>query len=66
MDRSDLKEERVDDLYNEIINIVKSYNPKVDEDLIYKAFLTAKKYHKNQFRKSGEPFIIHPLEVAKF
>ncbi len=65
LDRSDLKEERVDDLYNEIINIVKSYNPKVDEDLIYKAFLTAKKYHKNQFRKSGEPFIIHPLEVAK-
>ncbi len=33
--------------------------------MIRKAFLISKKYHESQFRKSGEPFIIHPLEVAK-
>jgi len=55
----------IDKSYDELLNLIKSYNPKVDEKLIHKAFLTAKKYHANQFRKSGEPFIMHPIEVAK-
>lgn len=33
-------------------------------DLINKAIYWAKKYHDGQFRKSGEPFYSHPLEVA--
>ena len=33
-------------------------------DLINKAIYWAKKHHNGQFRKSGEPFYTHPLEVA--
>jgi (p)ppGpp synthase/HD superfamily hydrolase len=36
----------------------------LDFDLINKAIYWAKKYHNGQFRKSGEPFYTHPLEVA--
>ncbi len=38
-------------------------NPE-DQKLIYDAYLLAKEKHGNQFRKSGEPYIHHPLEVA--
>ncbi|MCL5071694.1 MAG: bifunctional (p)ppGpp synthetase/guanosine-3',5'-bis(diphosphate) 3'-pyrophosphohydrolase, partial [Actinobacteria bacterium] len=55
----------IDKNYEELISSIKSYNPKLDETLIYKAYLIAKKYHTNQYRKSGEPFVMHPLEVAK-
>ncbi|MCL5072606.1 MAG: bifunctional (p)ppGpp synthetase/guanosine-3',5'-bis(diphosphate) 3'-pyrophosphohydrolase, partial [Actinobacteria bacterium] len=44
---------------------VKSYNPQLDEKLLTKAYEIAKKYHDTQYRKSGEPFISHPIEVAK-
>jgi (p)ppGpp synthase/HD superfamily hydrolase len=37
---------------------------KLDFDLINKAIYWAKKHHNGQFRKSGEPFYTHPLEVA--
>ena len=37
----------------------------LDFDLIDKAIYWAKKYHDGQFRKSGEPFYTHPLEVVK-
>ena len=36
----------------------------LDFDLINKAISFAKKYHDGQFRKSGESFYTHPLEVA--
>lgn len=39
-------------------------NQQLDFDLINKAIYWAKKYHDGQFRKSGEPFYSHPLEVA--
>ncbi|MBP5684360.1 MAG: bifunctional (p)ppGpp synthetase/guanosine-3',5'-bis(diphosphate) 3'-pyrophosphohydrolase [Bacilli bacterium] len=42
---------------------VKSYN-KNNWDIVNKAYLFAKKYHKNQKRESGEDYIIHPLAVA--
>ena len=37
---------------------------KLDFELINKSIYWAKKYHDGQFRKSGEPFYSHPLEVA--
>ncbi|MBN2073839.1 MAG: bifunctional (p)ppGpp synthetase/guanosine-3',5'-bis(diphosphate) 3'-pyrophosphohydrolase [Actinobacteria bacterium] len=37
----------------------------MDRDLLTKAYQASKQYHKNQTRKSGEPFVVHPLEVAK-
>lgn len=52
-------------MFAELISKVKSYNPQLDEKLLTKAYEIAKKYHDTQFRKSGEPFISHPLEVAK-
>lgn len=36
----------------------------LDFDLIHGAIYWAKKYHNGQYRKSGEPFYTHPLEVA--
>ena len=40
-------------------------NPKYDDSVIIKAFEIARKLHDGQFRKSGEPYIIHPVAVAK-
>ncbi|MHB1345952.1 MAG: RelA/SpoT family protein [Candidatus Humimicrobiaceae bacterium] len=65
IDISESENTDIDKNYEELISSIKAYNQKVDENLIQKAFLTAKKYHANQFRKSGEPFIMHPIEVAK-
>ena len=52
------------DLYHGLIQRVKKYHPSGDISLIEKAFNIAGEAHKNQFRKSGEPYIIHPLSVA--
>ena len=54
-----------DAMFAELIAKVKSYNPQLDEKLLTKAYELAKKYHVAQYRKSGEPFVSHPLEVAK-
>jgi len=48
----------------DIIKKVKFYDKKADLDLIRKAYGVASEVHKNEKRASGEPFIIHPLEVA--
>ncbi|MES0340828.1 MAG: bifunctional (p)ppGpp synthetase/guanosine-3',5'-bis(diphosphate) 3'-pyrophosphohydrolase [Candidatus Humimicrobiaceae bacterium] len=53
-----------DKIYKELIGKIKTYNPNLDKKLLDRAYKTAKKYHGNQFRKSGEPFIIHPLSVG--
>ena len=47
-----------------IINAVKSYQPDADIDMIERAYLVAKEGHQNQVRASGEPYIVHPLNVA--
>jgi len=48
----------------EVINKMKKNNKKTDSKLILKAYNFAKEKHGNQTRKSGEPYIIHPLQVA--
>ncbi len=53
-----------DDLYRELIDHVRKYHPSDDISMIEKAYRVAYEAHKNQFRKSGEPYIIHPLNVA--
>ena len=51
-------------LYQELIARVRKYHPSDDISLIEKAYTTAAAAHKDQVRKSGEPYIIHPLCVA--
>lgn len=52
------------ELYADLISRVKKYHPSDDISLIEKAYHTAFSAHKDQVRKSGEPYIIHPLYVA--
>ena len=47
----------------DLIKKVKKYNPDAI-DIIKKAYYYAEDLHKGQFRQSGEPYIIHPLNVA--
>ncbi len=52
------------ELYDELIERVKKYHPSDDISMIEKAYKIADDAHKGQARKSGEPYIIHPLCVA--
>src|SRR6516225_1044115 len=49
---------------NDILDRVASYHPDPDLDLIKKAYVYSAKVHQGQIRKSGEPYLVHPLEVA--
>ena len=51
-------------LYRELIATVNKYHPSDDMSMIEKAYQVAKQAHEGQKRKSGEPYIIHPLCVA--
>ena len=53
-----------EELYKDLIAAIKKYHPSTDLSDIEKAYETARKAHEGQFRKSGEPYIIHPLCVA--
>jgi GTP pyrophosphokinase len=49
---------------DEIIKKAEKYLSEDDISFLWKAYDFAKKAHKGQFRKSGEPYIIHPVQVA--
>jgi GTP diphosphokinase / guanosine-3',5'-bis(diphosphate) 3'-diphosphatase len=49
---------------NDILERVSGYSAGADLDLIKKAYVYSAKVHQGQIRKSGEPYLIHPLEVA--
>lgn len=51
-------------LYQRLISHIQKYHPSDDISMVAKAYETAREAHKAQFRKSGEPYIIHPLNVA--
>ncbi|MBR2592991.1 MAG: bifunctional (p)ppGpp synthetase/guanosine-3',5'-bis(diphosphate) 3'-pyrophosphohydrolase, partial [Oscillospiraceae bacterium] len=53
-----------DELYKELIARVRKYHPSDDISVIEQAYKLALAAHKDQKRKSGEPYIIHPLSVA--
>ena len=51
-------------LYEKLINTIREYHPSTDLSMVEKAYKLARDAHKDQKRKSGEPYIIHPLCVA--
>ncbi len=53
-----------DELYQDLIATIRKYHPSDDISNIEKAYRLADEAHKDQKRKSGEPYIIHPLCVA--
>ncbi len=53
-----------EELFSDLISRVRKYHPSDDISLIEKAYKTADEAHHGQVRKSGEPYIIHPLYVA--
>lgn len=48
----------------ELVEIVKSYDPNANEDLLNRAYVYAMKMHGSQKRANGDPYFSHPLEVA--
>ena len=53
-----------EEIYAKLIDMLKKTHTQEDIDLVQKAYLLAKSAHGDQKRKSGEPYIIHPIQVA--
>lgn len=56
--------EQPEKLYDQLITTIKQYHPSTDLTVIKKAYDIAYNAHKDQKRRSGEPYIIHPVSVA--
>ncbi len=50
--------------FNDIVDEILKYNPQADIKALEKAYIFSAQAHKGQTRLSGEPYLIHPLEVA--
>ncbi len=48
----------------DLVALVRNYNPRTNADLIRRAYAYGKLMHEGQFRKSGEPYFTHPVAVA--
>ena len=64
MSTSVLEEPQVDELYRSLEAKVRALRPKEDLEALDRAYRFAAEHHKLQKRKSGEPYITHPLAVA--
>ena len=51
--------------YDDFKSALESYDKNFNEDLFIKAIEVAENSHKDQFRASGDPYIVHPYEVCK-
>ncbi len=49
----------------DIVDTLQSNNPEADVDLVRRAYIFSAKAHQGQTRMSGEPYMVHPIEVAK-
>jgi len=56
--------DETDVIVDKIVDMVKKTSPKSNTDMIYVAYRLAKAAHKNQYRKSGDAYIIHPVQIA--
>jgi len=50
--------------FETITDRIESYHPEADFDLLRRAYIFSAMEHRGQLRKSGEPYLMHPLEVA--
>jgi GTP pyrophosphokinase len=48
----------------DIIENIKEYNPEADIEMIERAYVYSARVHKGQLRRTGEPYLVHPLEVS--
>lgn len=55
----------VDAMFADLMARVKEYNPNANFDTLREAFRVANAAHSTQTRRSGEPYIVHPIEVAR-
>ncbi|NWG00664.1 MAG: bifunctional (p)ppGpp synthetase/guanosine-3',5'-bis(diphosphate) 3'-pyrophosphohydrolase [Thermoanaerobaculaceae bacterium] len=51
--------------FEDILEMVASYKPDCDEDLLRRAYVFSAMAHRGQVRVSGEPYLVHPLAVAR-
>src|ERR1044071_8071528 len=52
--------------FETLLEKVRSYSPEADLELLRRAYVFSALEHKGQARHSGEPYLVHPLEVADF
>jgi GTP diphosphokinase / guanosine-3',5'-bis(diphosphate) 3'-diphosphatase len=52
--------------FENLLEKVRRYSPEADVELLRKAYVFSALEHKGQVRHSGEPYLVHPLEVADF
>ena len=50
--------------FEDLLEKVRAYSPEADLELLRKAYVFSALEHKGQVRHSGEPYLVHPLEVA--
>ena len=50
--------------FEDLVDKVRSYSPDADLELLRRAYVFSAREHKGQLRHSGEPYLVHPLEVA--
>jgi len=52
--------------FEELLEKVRAYSPDADVELLRRAYVFSASEHRGQVRRSGEPYLIHPLAVADF
>ena len=52
--------------FEDLVEKVRVANPDADIELLRRAYVFSALEHKGQVRHSGEPYLVHPLEVADF
>ena len=50
--------------FEEVLDRIEGYNPSADLDLLRRAYIFSAREHRSQVRRSGEPYLVHPIEVA--
>src|SRR5215470_16413618 len=50
--------------FEDILDKVEAYNPQTDQDLLRRAYVFSAREHRGQVRRSGDPYLVHPLNVA--